>query len=148
MQSKQIAKPENSFASGNPARTAMTEVNRWATAIEMEPATTEPKSIICKTIIRSGNQTAAAVRNLSATTGFNQPPCRKTASTVVRLNYSVAEACSALGCGRSKLYDLIGTHQIAVVKLGRRTLIPIASLESFVQRLAVGQNSQAEESGK
>lgn len=148
MQSTQITKPGDRSGSGNAAHTVMTKANRCSTAIEMALAVTEPKPTISKTTIRSGNQTAAVVNSLSAAAVFSQPLGRETASSVVRLNYSVAEACIALGCGRSKLYDLIKTRQITPVKLGRRTLIPITSLESFVRCLATGQSSLVGENGK
>jgi hypothetical protein len=45
-----------------------------------------------------------------------------------RLGCSPAEACVALGIGRTLLYDIIAEHRIEIRKLGRRTIISVASL--------------------
>jgi excisionase family DNA binding protein len=39
-----------------------------------------------------------------------------------------------LGIGRTKLYELIGTGEIEVFKLGKISLIPVRALEEFVAR--------------
>jgi excisionase family DNA binding protein len=48
------------------------------------------------------------------------------------LNVSVREAARILGCGRSKVYDLINAKRLPVLKLGTRTLLPVAALRAFV----------------
>lgn len=40
-----------------------------------------------------------------------------------------------LGISRSRIYELIESGDIAIVKLGRSTLIPIESLEALVENL-------------
>ncbi len=45
----------------------------------------------------------------------------------------ISQACRALGIGRSKCYQLINENQLAVIKLGRRTLVPVAALRAFVE---------------
>ena len=45
------------------------------------------------------------------------------------------DACRFLGLGRSKVYELISQGEIEVVKVGGRTLVPMASLQEFVRRL-------------
>ena len=55
-----------------------------------------------------------------------------------------AEACSALGnLGRTKLFELLATGELASVKVGRRRMIPYSALEEFAQRLANDANSAA-----
>ena len=49
--------------------------------------------------------------------------------------YSIKEAAEQCSIGRSKVYELIGAGEIAVVKIGRRSLIPADSLEAYVERL-------------
>lgn len=49
------------------------------------------------------------------------------------LNVSIVEAARIVGCGRSKLYELVNTHALPVIKLGRRTLVPVAALRAFVE---------------
>jgi len=44
---------------------------------------------------------------------------------------SIPRTCSALGVGRSKVYQLIGEGRLEVQKIGRRTLIRIASIRRF-----------------
>ena len=41
-----------------------------------------------------------------------------------KLAYTVDELSSALGIGRTKIYQLIEAGQFRPVKIGRRTLIP------------------------
>jgi excisionase family DNA binding protein len=38
------------------------------------------------------------------------------------------------GIGRSKLYELIASGDIQVVKIGSSTLIPVASLQALIAR--------------
>ena len=45
------------------------------------------------------------------------------------------DACRFIGVGRSKFYELVGRGDIEVVKVGARTLVPMASLEKFVRNL-------------
>ena len=49
------------------------------------------------------------------------------------LTVRIREACRLTGIGRSKLYELIGAGEIEIVKVGTITLIPIHSLESFLE---------------
>lgn len=52
----------------------------------------------------------------------------------------VEEAARRLGVGRSAMYELLASGQIARVKIGRRTLVPVQELRAWVDRnvLAVG----------
>lgn len=50
-----------------------------------------------------------------------------------KLAYSVHEACTVIGIGRTRLYEEIKSGRIMVRKIGRRTLIPAASLTSFLE---------------
>lgn len=47
------------------------------------------------------------------------------------LALSIPEAAKHLGIGRTTLYRLIGDGVIPVVKIGRRTIVPVASLEAL-----------------
>jgi excisionase family DNA binding protein len=49
-----------------------------------------------------------------------------------RLTCSIAEACSATGLGKTKLYELIGQHAIATTTVGRRRLVQVESLRAFL----------------
>lgn len=50
-----------------------------------------------------------------------------------KLAFTVAEACHAVGIGRSKLYELIGEGRIEIRKIGSRTIIPADSLRALVE---------------
>jgi excisionase family DNA binding protein len=52
------------------------------------------------------------------------------------LTVRIREACRLTGIGRSKLYELIATGEIEVVKVGAITLVPVSSLTSFLRRRA------------
>lgn len=49
------------------------------------------------------------------------------------LAYSVADACRAVSCCKSHLYNLIRAGRLETRKLGRRTLIPAASLRALIE---------------
>jgi excisionase family DNA binding protein len=44
----------------------------------------------------------------------------------------VKDAATFVGLSRSRLYELINSHQIDARKLGHRTVVPVASLKAFV----------------
>jgi Helix-turn-helix domain len=49
--------------------------------------------------------------------------------------YRTSEAKAALGCGTTKLYDLINSGVLETRRFGKRTYITAASLEAFVASL-------------
>lgn len=48
------------------------------------------------------------------------------------LAYSVSEACRVSSLGKTRLYQLIGEGRLAARKVGKRTLIPAASLRALI----------------
>ena len=48
------------------------------------------------------------------------------------LAYSVAEACRVSSLGRTRLYQLIAEGRLEARKIGKRTLIPAASLRALI----------------
>lgn len=48
------------------------------------------------------------------------------------LAYSISEACRVSSLGRTRLYQLIGEGRLEVRKIGKRTLIPAASLRALI----------------
>lgn len=48
------------------------------------------------------------------------------------LAYSVADACRVSSIGRTRLYQLIGEGRLQARKIGKRTLIPAASLRALI----------------
>lgn len=65
------------------------------------------------------------------------------ADTRVKLAYSIEEAFLALSIGRTQLFDLLRRGEIASVKVGRRRLIPAASLDAYLGRLVAEQTDQS-----
>lgn len=57
------------------------------------------------------------------------------------ITVSVATALRILGLGRSKFYELIQDEEIEVVKVGRRTLVLMASIRSFIEIRRVRRSS-------
>lgn len=51
------------------------------------------------------------------------------------LSYSVSGACRALGCGRTKLYQLIAEGRLKPKKLGVKTLIRHSDLARLLDSL-------------
>lgn len=56
---------------------------------------------------------------------------------------SLPEAQSELGIGRSTIYKLIATGDLATVKIGRRQLVAQAELERFVRDLQQPHSNDA-----
>jgi excisionase family DNA binding protein len=56
-----------------------------------------------------------------------------------RLLYSIEEAAQLLGIGRTFMFELVATGQIASLKIGRRRKIPSSVLDAYVERLAEEQ---------
>jgi excisionase family DNA binding protein len=52
------------------------------------------------------------------------------------LAYSVADACRVSSIGRTRLYSLIAEGRLATRKIGKRTLIPAASLRALIEGAA------------
>jgi excisionase family DNA binding protein len=51
-----------------------------------------------------------------------------------RVLLTVREVAFMLGCGRTLVYDLIGSRQLPIVKVGRLTRVPAAAVDNFVSR--------------
>jgi hypothetical protein len=50
-----------------------------------------------------------------------------------RVSCTIPEACNATGLGRSKLYEEIQLKRVRTVKIGKRTLVVVASLVSLIE---------------
>jgi excisionase family DNA binding protein len=46
---------------------------------------------------------------------------------------TVPEVAFMLGCGRTLVYELIGSRQLPIVKIGRLTRVPIDAVDEFVR---------------
>ncbi len=57
---------------------------------------------------------------------------RKESDSLERRGYSPAEAARIIGCGRTKMYDLIKEGRIRVVKIGTRTIIPKSEIDRLL----------------
>lgn len=57
----------------------------------------------------------------------------QTASHPEPLAYSVADACRVSSIGRTRLYALINEGKLQARKVGKRTLIPAASLRALIE---------------
>lgn len=53
----------------------------------------------------------------------------------MKLLYRVDEARAAIGCGLTKLYELLASGELEAKRLGRRTLITSESLLRYVESL-------------
>ena len=49
------------------------------------------------------------------------------------LAYSVADACKVSSIGKTLLYSLIAEGRLEARKIGKRTLIPAASLRALIE---------------
>lgn len=46
----------------------------------------------------------------------------------------ITTACRVVGLGRTKLYELLAKGEITAVKVGRRTIVKLSSLQEFLAR--------------
>ena len=58
----------------------------------------------------------------------------KREQTIAPLAFSIRDAATALGVGRTTVYRLISEGQLAVIKVGNRTLIEASALAAFMDR--------------
>ena len=54
--------------------------------------------------------------------------------TLHRLAVAPADAARMLSIGKTRLYEMIGSKEIPVIKIGRRTLIRVRDIEAFLDR--------------
>jgi excisionase family DNA binding protein len=62
-------------------------------------------------------------------------------NTNLRLAYGIDKAAEAISLSRARLYELIGTGEIGVCKVGKRTIIPATELTAFLDRHRVNRLS-------
>jgi excisionase family DNA binding protein len=55
------------------------------------------------------------------------------------ITISISDMCAGVGCGRTKAYDLIRRGEVEAVKIGRRTVVTVASIEAMIKRKTVRQ---------
>ena len=55
------------------------------------------------------------------------------AKSQAKLAYSIPEAAAAVSIGRSKVYTLIAEGRLEARKIGKRTVIPAASLAKLLE---------------
>lgn len=53
-------------------------------------------------------------------------------ATMQKKTYTVEEAATALGIGRSLAYELIRAKRIPVLRLGKRIVIPVLALDRML----------------
>jgi excisionase family DNA binding protein len=58
---------------------------------------------------------------------------RKKTSAHEPLTVSVLTAAGMLGISRSRIYELLATGEIETIKIGRRNLVLVESLKTFVE---------------
>src|SRR5450432_741606 len=49
-----------------------------------------------------------------------------------RVLLTVPEVAFMLGCGRTLVYELIGSRQLPIVKIGRLTRVPVDAVDEFI----------------
>jgi len=68
----------------------------------------------------------------------SMPASPVTADVIRPITVRIKDACRITGIGRSKLYLLIASGEIATIKVGSMTLIPMASIETFLAGCPAG----------
>ncbi|NCP44769.1 MAG: helix-turn-helix domain-containing protein [Sphingomonadales bacterium] len=66
---------------------------------------------------------------------IDQPPCQdQNSHSDDRITVRIPEAIRLTGLGRSKIYELIASGDIEVVKVGRCTLVKVNSLYRLINQ--------------
>ena len=68
-------------------------------------------------------------------------PAEAPASPPGRLLYSVEEAAELLGIGRTFMFHLVATGEIASLKIGTRRRIPRDAIDAYIERLRAEQDA-------
>lgn len=55
---------------------------------------------------------------------------------------NIPETCEKLRIGRTRLYQILNAGQIKAVRIGKKTLIPVASIEEFINGLSPYREDQ------
>ena len=95
-----------------------------AGAIRLEQESEDPGRMAEKPVPLSGH----LARSLQAPRGGNG------LQFVDRLACTIDEACSAIGLGRTKLYELIGEGRVETTSVGRRRLVLVRSLVALIDQ--------------
>lgn len=75
---------------------------------------------------------------ISAPAGAGRQFSGSTIPFVERPTCTVAEACSAVGFGKTKLYELIDGGEVDSIRIGRRRLIRVPSLLRLLESTKTG----------
>lgn len=59
-------------------------------------------------------------------------------STINKLTYSVEEMGEALGISRVKAYELANSENFPKIRIGKRIIIPIDSLNKWLRNNSIG----------
>ena len=54
---------------------------------------------------------------------------------MTQYSFSIPEVCQATGLGKTKLYELIKSGELKAKKIGKRTIILKADLDTFLKGL-------------
>ena len=63
---------------------------------------------------------------------YEARPTIGTGANTLPITVRISEACRLTGIGRSKLYELIQSGEIDIIKVGSITLVPTAGLINFL----------------
>lgn len=59
-----------------------------------------------------------------------------------QLLLTISECCKITMVGRTKFYELVGSGQIPVRKVGKKTLVAAADLKQWAERLPTTETAQ------
>lgn len=57
----------------------------------------------------------------------------------IKMLLEVREVATALGCGRTYVYELIRRGELGIIKLDRLTRVPVSEVQDFVARKSADQ---------
>jgi len=68
---------------------------------------------------------------------------KKSSEPIPRVCLTLDDTCVAIGLGRDTVRQLIISGELASIRIGRRRVVPLASINKFVARLESDAEMQA-----
>lgn len=89
------------------------------------------------------SRTAPAVRTVPPSGTMTSPTAPDTSPAIdSRWLLDVPQACAALHVSRAQLFRLLAAGALIGIKIGRRRLLPVTSIESYISRLIAEEGGE------
>jgi len=105
--------------------------------MERKQAKADRRSLAVQNLLRTGPKGLASEAGSPASSRTSQAPhadFKPAALTLTPLCVKTHVAAQMIGIGKTKLYELIAAGEVETLKMGKSTLVTVASLHALVNR--------------